>query len=106
MTPTAAGPGWKPLISQGATSGCWVATSGRMACIMAWKDAVASSSEMFLAMAKPSHHRDAEAVEPPLNVGAAARTVCAATSLDGLSGPITEPAYEPQPSIIATLPAR
>src|SRR3569623_557432 len=106
MTPTAAGPGWKPLISQGATSGCCAATSGRMACIIAWNDAVASSSEMFLAIENPSHQSDADGVAPPLKVGAEARTVCAATSFDGLSGPITEPAYEPQPSFLATLPAR
>ncbi len=83
-----------------------VAISGRVACIMAWKLAAASSSETFLAMMKPSHQSAAAGIVPPPMVGAAAKTVFSTTSGLAWAGSIRDPASEPQLFSMATLPSR
>ena len=75
-----------------------------MPCIIAWNEAAASSSEMFLAIEKPSHHSVAAGIVPPPTVGAAASTVFLAISGAGPSGSISAEAREPQPLMIAICP--
>ena len=72
---------------------------------MARNEASASSSQMFLAMTKPSHHSVAAGMLPPPTVGAAASTVLAAISGAGPVGSIIAAAREPQPFRIAAWPA-
>src|SRR5215213_5135546 len=92
-------------MSHAATFACFWATSGAVPCIMARKEASASSSLMFLAMTKPSHHSAAAGIVPPPTVGAAARTVLAAIFGAGPDGSIIAAAREPQPLRIAACPA-
>src|SRR3712207_3504379 len=92
-------------MSHAATGACFLATSGEIPCIMARKEASASSGLMFLAMTKPSHHKAAAGVVPPPTVGAPARTVFAAISGAGPDLSIIAAAREPQPFNIAACPA-
>ena len=67
--------------------------------------ASASSSDMFVATVKPSHHKVVAGLEPPATVGALVNFVLLSISGVEPSPSVTGPARDPHKLVRATFPA-